>query len=196
VKGGFPGDGNIDDDPRFKKPADGDFHLRRYSPCINRGIYDGAPLEDIDGELRPYMGTVDMGADEFTEGHALEADVFSISEASGGTVNFLLRGSLKNFGRNYILLGTLSGTVPGTPLPGGKEMLRLNWDALTDLMLLFLNTPVCMNFLGTLDISGFATAQLNAPSVPGLAGFTMHYAYCLNNPFNYVSNPVAIEVVP
>jgi hypothetical protein len=50
--------------------------------------------------------------------------------------------------------------------------------------------------MGILDASGTATAQLNAPPVPGFAGVTMHYAYALNNPWDFVSNPVAIEIVP
>jgi hypothetical protein len=51
--------------------------------------------------------------------------------------------------------------------------------------------------LGTLDASGTATAQLNAPPLrPEFVGITMHYAYALNNPFDFVSNPVAIEIVP
>jgi hypothetical protein len=59
-----------------------------------------------------------------------------------------------------------------------------------------INTPIFMDFLGALDASGTATAQVNAPPILGFAGVTMHYAYALNNPFDFVSNPVAIEIVP
>jgi hypothetical protein len=59
----------------------------------------------------------------------------------------------------------------------------------------FLNTSLFINFLGTLDGEGQASAQLNTPSVPGFAGITMYYAYCMNDPFDYASNPVEIRIV-
>jgi hypothetical protein len=74
--------------------------------------------------------------------------------------------------------------------------LPVNWDVFTDFVLALLNTYVFSNFLGTLDATGMATAQLNAPPIPGFAGITMHYAYALNNPWDFVSNPVAVEIVP
>ncbi|MHC4945333.1 MAG: right-handed parallel beta-helix repeat-containing protein [Planctomycetota bacterium] len=187
----------IQDDPQFKDPSIDDFHLTWLSPCINRGTNDGAAPEDMDGDLRPWVGTTDMGADEFTGTHPLEADKFWISEASGGTVNFALTGDAPNGGRNYLLLGSVSGTCPSTALPGGIETLRLNWDWFTELVLLLLGTPLFLDFHGKLDVWGNAASQLNLPPLPpGTAGITMHYAYCLNNPFDFVSNPVAIEVVP
>ncbi|MHC4945185.1 MAG: NosD domain-containing protein [Planctomycetota bacterium] len=187
----------IKDDPQFEYPSIGDFHLTWLSPCINRGTNDGAAPEDMDGDLRPWVGTADMGADEFTGTHPLEADKFSVSETSGGTVNFAIFGDTPNAGRNYLLLGSVSGTCPGTALPGGLETLRLNKDWFTDLELLLLGTPLFLDFHGKLDVWGNAAAQLNLPPLPpGTAGITMHYAYCLNNPFDFVSNPVAVEVVP
>ncbi|MHC4945057.1 MAG: choice-of-anchor Q domain-containing protein [Planctomycetota bacterium] len=189
------GSGMIDADPLFVDPLNNDFHLTSLSPCINRGTNEGAASHDIDGDPRLYMGTVDMGSDEYTGIHPLEADAFSISEDAGGTVNFSLTCGLYNGGRTYLVVGSLSGTAPGTPLPGGHEMLRLNWDLFTDIVLGSLNTPVFMDFYGKLDYAGHASAQLNAPPVPGLGGTTMHYAYCLSHPFDFVSNPVAVEIV-
>jgi hypothetical protein len=90
----------------------------------------------------------------------------------------------------------VSGTDPGTPLPGGITTLPLNWDVFTDFVIALINTPVFLNFLGTLDVTGCAAAQMNAPPIPGFSGVTMHYAYALNNPWDFVSNPVAIEIVP
>ena len=153
-------------------------------------------MDDFEGDPRPYMGTVDMGADEFVGTHALAADGFSLSERTGGSVNITLTGGQDNNGRKYIILGGVSGTAPGIALPGGMAILPVNWDAFTDFVLALINTPVFMNFLGTLDATGTATAQLNAPPVPGFAGVTMHYAYALNNPFDFVSNPIAVEIVP
>jgi hypothetical protein len=199
IESGFTlnwGPGMIDADPLFVDPANDDLHLSWLSPCINRGTNDGAPSDDIDGDPRPCMGTVDMGADEFVGTHPLAADGFSLSEATGGTVNFTLTGGLDNNDRTYIVLGGVSGTAPGIALPGGMVTLPVNWDAFTNIVLAMINTPVFMNFLGTLDASGTATAQLNLPAGSGAAGLTMHYAYALNKLWDFVSNPVAIEIVP
>jgi hypothetical protein len=127
---------------------------------------------------------------------SLWAKAYSVSAASGGSVDFMLDAGPGNSARNYLILGSLSGTLPGYPLPGGFVELPLNWDAFTDLSLLLTNTPVFMNFLGKLDNDGRAEAVLNAPPIPpGYAGLKMSYAYVLNNPFDFASNPVTIEIV-
>lgn len=66
---------------------------------------------------------------------------------------------------------------------------------LTGIVASLLNTPVFLNFMGILDASGSSTAQLNAPAMP-FSGFTMYYAYALSSPYDYVSNPVEIEILP
>jgi hypothetical protein len=126
----------------------------------------------------------------------LSVDTYEISESTGGTVNLALDAGAWNANRNYILLGSVTGTEPGVPLPGGMATLPLNWDVFTDFVASLINTVVFSNFMGTLDGSGTATAQLNAPPVPGFAGVTMHYAYGLNNPWDFVSNPIPVEIVP
>jgi hypothetical protein len=67
VKGGWPGFGNIDEDPLFVDQEDFDLHLRFTSPCKDLGL-NGAPgIEELDfeGDPRIVDGKVDMGADEF-----------------------------------------------------------------------------------------------------------------------------------
>ena len=60
-----------------------------------------------------------------------------------------------------------------------------------------LNSPVLPGFMGTLDGEGLSTAQLNLPPLPpGYVGTIVHFAYALLSPYDYVSNPVAIELVP
>ena len=78
VQGGWPGVGNIEDDPNFVDPdgsdddpntwVDNDYHLTQFSPCIDTGDPGelGTDEFDIDGEARVMRGRVDMGADEFT----------------------------------------------------------------------------------------------------------------------------------
>jgi len=63
----WPGEGNISADPQFVDPENGDYHLLPTSPCIDAGTNLEAPLDDIDGDPRPWpsWGIVDMGADEW-----------------------------------------------------------------------------------------------------------------------------------
>jgi parallel beta-helix repeat protein/predicted outer membrane repeat protein len=65
--------GNINEDPRFKDPANGDLHLQPGSPCIDTGDSSapGLPATDPGGDGRILDGdndgaaVVDMGADEY-----------------------------------------------------------------------------------------------------------------------------------
>jgi len=86
----------------------------------------------------------------------------------------------------------VSGTSLGIPLPGGYETLPLNWDWFTDAVLVWKNTPVFESFLGKLQPDGTAEASFVFPGYAGVAGAVLYFAYCLNNPFDVVSNPVEI----
>jgi len=60
IQGSWSGEGNIDADPLFVDPGNGDYHLQAGSPCIDAGTPDGAPPTDKDGNPRdefPDMGT-------------------------------------------------------------------------------------------------------------------------------------------
>jgi hypothetical protein len=127
----------------------------------------------------------------------LTSDVDTIPASTGGSVNFSLKAGPGNGLRNYLLLGSATGTQPGFPLPGGTTTLCMEWDAFTDVVVLLLNTSVFQNFLGTLDASGQSAAQLNSGSLdPVFVGTKLYFAYCLNAPFNFSSNPKEIEIVP
>ena len=80
VQGGWPGTGNIDDDPLFVDPNNGDFRLQAGSPCIDAGNnWAIVVLTDIDLDGNPRFADdkattdsgcgvpviVDMGAYEF-----------------------------------------------------------------------------------------------------------------------------------
>jgi hypothetical protein len=127
---------------------------------------------------------------------ALAQDAYTVTEG-GGTVRFALTAGQDNAGRQYLMLGSLSGVDPGHPLPGGQVILPLNWDVFTDLVLMLLNTPLFSGFMGSLDGSGQSVAEMNTPALPpGYTGTVVYFAYCLNNPFDFASQPVSIEIVP
>lgn len=138
----------------------------------------------------PYEGSVMVGAGD------LHIDTTEFSALNGGEVNFTLNAGVANATRNYILLGTISGTAPGTALPGGHATLPLNFDLFTDIIFSLLNTPVFADFMGQLDGSGQATAQLSAGGVSStFVGTVMNFAYALNGPWNYASTPVGVTIV-
>lgn len=75
IRGGWPGEGNVDIDPLFVDPdgtddipgtEDDDLHLLDGSPCINTGTNDdpNLPALDFEGEPRIQQCRVDMGVDE------------------------------------------------------------------------------------------------------------------------------------
>ena len=70
VQGGWSGDGNLADDPRFVNAAGGDFHLRIDSPAIDAGTNFDTASVDRGGRSRPWDGNgdgtavADMGAYE------------------------------------------------------------------------------------------------------------------------------------
>ena len=128
---------------------------------------------------------------------SLVSDTDTIPASTGGTVNFSLDAGPTNRLRNYVILGSVTGTSPGFPLPGGTTTLCLNWDALTEIVVKQLNTPVFQNFHSFLDISGQASAQMNSvPLDSSLVGVKLYFAFCLIDPFSFASNPKEIEIVP
>ena len=64
VQGGFEGEGNIDLDPLFTDPLNGDYTLQDGSPCLDTGTMAGAPATDLMGIARPQGPGIDMGAYE------------------------------------------------------------------------------------------------------------------------------------
>ena len=82
VEGGRPGEGNIDEDPMFIDPENGDYHLQLGSPCIDNGKNDAIEgiYLDYDGKVRIWDGDeisgaiVDMGVYEFGALEPVEGD--------------------------------------------------------------------------------------------------------------------------
>ena len=67
IQDNYPGIGNLDTDPLFINPANGDFRLKPNSPAINAGDPNitNLPATDLAGQPRVQGGQVDIGAYEF-----------------------------------------------------------------------------------------------------------------------------------
>ncbi|KPA13587.1 PKD domain protein [Candidatus Magnetomorum sp. HK-1] len=52
-------------DPEFVDTNAGNYHIKYFSKCINKGTSDGVPMIDIDGDQRPFKNKPAIGADEF-----------------------------------------------------------------------------------------------------------------------------------
>jgi hypothetical protein len=111
-------------------------------------------------------------------------------------VQFHLNAGAANAHREYILLGSVSGTEPGIPLPGGS-VLPLKLDDFTVLTYNLANTPYLAQFKGTLDGSGIAAATLDTHGeLPReTVGLTLNFAFTLVNPHDFVSNATAVRIV-
>lgn len=125
----------------------------------------------------------------------LWAQYSEISQTVPTTVDFHLDAGVANAGRTYLIVGSATGTDPGHALPGGM-VLPVNWDWFTDLQMGLINTPWFANFFSQLDGDGMGDAKIETRALPAAAvGLTLNFAYCLNAPFDYVSNPVQINIV-
>ena len=188
--------------------VDGNIHQTTPLSSAGRGVFrlgnGNLLVTSVDGvhEVEPVTGLVieteNTGSARYIEQvklNALYADQQEILETVGGAVNFTLKSGPANGGRNYILLASVSGTSPGTPLPGGMAVLPINWDILTTTMLSFLNSPMFQKFMGTLDANGNAGAVFDTLGpITGAGGLTLSFAFALNNPWDSASNAVQVVI--
>jgi len=139
---------------------------------------------------REWNGTI-----YYTSG-GLDLDEDEISAASGGVVNFTMAPGAIYSGSLYLLLGSVTGTSPGTPLKGGV-VLPINFDLYTQMVLAYLNSSLFDKFSGVIDSNGFATAAFTSSPLPASAiGLKMYYAFAVKyNPW-YASNAVEVTIIP
>jgi len=124
----------------------------------------------------------------------------TMSASALGSQDLLLRAGPDRGGEGYFLLGSLSGTSPGLPVPGSPGLgLPLNFDAYFQITLA--GGPF-LNQTGTLDADGHADAALALPPVaePAFAGLHLHHAYVTFDPgagtFPFASNAVPLVFEP
>ena len=76
---------NIQKDPQFVDPENGDFHLKSNSPCIDRGNNSAPELPDTDFEGNPRIvgSAPDIGADEYYTGQLIPIPDIKVNGSDG-----------------------------------------------------------------------------------------------------------------
>lgn len=167
-------------------------------------IANGAP--DCNGNLAPDGCDLSRGTSHDYDGNLVpdECDPLfasgdTISLASGGRVDFVLAAGPAHAGRSYQLLGSLSGTAPGTPF--GAVVLPLNTlgDVWFQLTWSVFSPALLQNTVGVLDPQGRGQAAIVVPPLPlSLLGLQFHHAFLIQDQgtqqFVFASNAVPLRL--
>lgn len=194
VAGGYAGVGNIDADPRFVSPAGGDYHLRPDSPC--RDTASGAAGPDMGAFGFQTLYEVANASEPLWE----EPGWSVISVLLGGRQRLRVLADPSAEGAPTVVVGSISGTVPGIPI--GLDVLPLNFDAYFLHTLTHPDTPPLAPSTGFLDDLGTADALFElAPGALSHSGLTLHHAAVVLStsgglPAVLVTNAVALELLP
>ena len=109
----------------------------------------------------------------------LMADTSTLPVTREENVNFTIDMGSAFAGYNYYMMGSLSGTEPGLPLPGG-QVLPINFDFLTNMIISSVNGINFQNFYSTLDASGMGypifSTQGQTPLDPSAVGAKLYFA--------------------
>lgn len=183
------------------------FEVPRRTGDLNQ-YNDIAPLGDLNGDGHADFAAAIANAYNFSDGaaHVFSGTVMTLStDVHGARVrttdrqNMTLDAGIEHAGKIYLMLGTVSGTSPGTPL--GAVHLPLNYDFYFDWLARLPNTIV-QGSLGTLDAAGQASASFRMiNAIPlSMAGTVMHHAYIVIptdfSGFDLVSNAVPLTLLP
>jgi hypothetical protein len=177
------------------------FHAFNISDFITPSAQVQVRFQAID---QPNNSVTEAGLDAFMvlrliHDASLWADAYSIPVSTGGKVNYSLDAGPANASQAYMLMGSLSGTSPGFPLPGGKIM-PLNWDAFTTLIVNNSGTPAFQKFMGPLDAMGTASATFDTlgPLDPIFIGLEASFAFLLWTPpvWDFTSNAIGVVFDP
>ena len=128
---------------------------------------------------------------------SLVADNHVLSVAGPGVLTFYLDAGMSNAARNYLLVGSISGTSPGIPL--GPFTVPLNFDPYFQFTATTPNLAPLTNSAGKLDMDGRGRAYftVNPAAFGPLVGFTVHHAYgAFGTTIDHVSNAVSLTFVP
>ena len=122
------------------------------------------------------------------------------SRTAGGSISSTTLNDSALAGQTYILLSSFN-VAGSTPLPGGHS-LPFTADIVTSGMLVFPNSPLFVNTLGSLDALGRADSEIAIPANflnPILLGQHLESAYVVVDSAGdiiKVSNSTLVEIVP
>jgi hypothetical protein len=136
-----------------------------------------------------------------TTGEPFEADVAEVSLTLGNEQALSLDAGPDHAGREYLILGSASGTAPGFTCSG--VAVALNPDAYMLFSLLFPGRSPLQKSRGTLDLDGKASAifkPARAWRASCLVGRTFDHAYVVLGGGTpralFASNSVSVTIVP
>jgi len=166
--------------------------------------------DDCNGNGTPDVCDIEDGHSTDFDGNGLpdecdplSADKATLSLSAGGSVAFTLEAGVELASKRYFLVGTSSGTQPGTLVNGLSLPLNIAGDPWFLYTLSAANTSILTGTLGILDGQGSASSSLNLPpqSIPSAAGMTFHHAYAvieLSGGVQVVgvSNAVPLDLLP
>lgn len=133
---------------------------------------------------------------DFVDSQPLTSDFLVLGEMTPGAIRFDLDAGVANATDMYFLVFGTLGTSPGTTLPGGL-VLPVNYDeAFTPLGFMMTQYNVFTGFSGKLDAAGRARAGFRWPGMLGSVGMEYSFAGCTAFPFDFVSNPLTVTILP
>ncbi|MEZ5978771.1 MAG: hypothetical protein R3F34_11180 [Planctomycetota bacterium] len=116
----------------------------------------------------------------------------------GGIDDLYLRAGSGHGGDIYFVLGSITGTSPGIPVPGTSLVLPLAYDIYTNYLQLTNGGVLVQPYAGVLDVHGRADAKffLYKDWFLPFAGFQVHHAFLVWDPetatVTHVSNPLSV----
>lgn len=123
-----------------------------------------------------------------------------ISLLNGGRVDFTLQAGAANAGLAYHVIGTLSGTSPGTPFGAVTLPLNTQGDLWFQLTWQPFSPALLQSTIGLLDNTGMAQAAIVVPPLPlSLLGLQFHHAYLVQDPttqqYVFASNAMPLLMI-
>ncbi|MFG0319016.1 MAG: FG-GAP repeat protein [Planctomycetota bacterium JB042] len=174
-------------------PDTGDFMGKHVALTADGKIAVTCPEDD---DVAQGLGTVLL-----YDAEPLSSSVATLSLAQPGTAVLDVQAGPVNAGREYYVLGSLSGTTPGVPIPGGT--LPLNHDAYWLFTYTNPNTSLLANSRGVLGAGGGAQAMFTLPPglAPALAGLVVSHAFVAFDTsagldVTLISDPASVLLVP
>jgi len=163
---------------RYDLDGDGKFEKGPFTIAKRSLLVPGIGPRTVSVQITGPLGKTAVASVHVSPPTTLDPALTSLSRSKGGKAAWTLHPGSAFGQRPYLVLGTLSGTSPGLPIPGGPTV-PINLDLFSSLGLSSLNQGLFVRFFGNLSIFGQAWPELSVPSslIPlSLVGKKMHFA--------------------